>query len=209
LAVATQLYRDFYTTMMMMVKKEDGGQGETSTAVAPVAAVAAIGAAWSRELEEEKQKQSRRKLMDDLAKYDAEQKVQALRLPRGFEAHSIWARMYAPNERLGFHQDPPYCQHALLISLGHAVEFSYARGCPKGVTPPAINCHPTAADKIPEDPAEEGRVHTVRLDSGDAIMFNGTILFHAVTNVHGPETRPAWWDDARYVRLGLQMRAIW
>ena len=55
-------------------------------------------------------------------------------------------------------------------------------------------------------PGKSSEPRQVALASGDGIFFNGSVLYHGVSRVHGPETSPAFWLPKDFVRVGLQMR---
>ena len=58
-------------------------------------------------------------------------------------------------------------------------------------------------------------VHRERLVSGDAILFNGEIIEHAIEQIHLDVPPPPFWCEtmealqggSRFLRVGLQMRA--
>jgi hypothetical protein len=146
-------------------------------------------------------------MADFVTTHNDKQDADVLKLPMKFDAHSIWAPVYNSDTRLGFHQDPVNCHLAFVISIGQAIDFSYSRGTPNGIKPGIA--FPSAADTIPNDiHGEQGLVYTIKLNSGDAIMFNGTVLFHAVTNFYDAKTLPNFWRglNADFCRVGLQMR---
>ncbi|AYV81223.1 MAG: hypothetical protein Harvfovirus21_20 [Harvfovirus sp.] len=126
-----------------------------------------------------------------------------LKYPDVFVAYNIWARCYQFHEALGFHQDPLACSGTVLINCGCAVNFAFSRGKPKGEV--ATITYITETD-LPKE--EDGKVHTLRLESGDAIYFNGSVLFHAITKIH-KDSLPDWWTEKSFVRIGIQMRAYW
>jgi hypothetical protein len=136
-----------------------------------------------------------------------------LKLPAEFDAYSLWARAYAAESRLAFHNDPPKCNGAFIISIGSSIDFSYSRGLPDNGIKPGIH-FPTAGDILPEKlKYEAGLIRTVKINSGDAVYFNGGVLFHAVTKIYidDPSTgevssKPSWWTQKEFVRIGLQMR---
>ncbi|AYV83674.1 MAG: hypothetical protein Hyperionvirus10_10 [Hyperionvirus sp.] len=125
--------------------------------------------------------------------------------PPSFVAHSIWCRFYEPDHLLGWHQDPTNCSWTLLINCGRAADLSFSRGAPRGQV--ATITYITEKD-LEKD--EDGKIYTVSLRSGDAVFFNGSVLFHAITKIHDESTQPAWWPSKEaYVRVGIQMRAYW
>jgi hypothetical protein len=104
----------------------------------------------------------------------------------------VWARLYAGPTALGWHNDPDtgISGWVCLINLGADATFVWRR---------------TAGDAA--------GVQRARLRSGDAILFNGHVLQHAVEAIH-EETCPQFWRNARMklpdgsdlMRVGLQMR---
>ena len=109
----------------------------------------------------------------------------------------VWARLYTGPNALGWHRDPDLGIRAWVvnINLGADATFAWRHG---------------------------GRTHRARLESGDAILFNGGQegLEHAVEEVH--ESRcPNFWRAAMcsdkaplalhgippFIRVGLQCRA--
>jgi alkylated DNA repair dioxygenase AlkB len=148
--------------------------------------------------------QARKEDINDLIdSYNAAQTCLPLKFPDAFTANSLWARAYQADQKLAFHQDPSDCHFAFIISLGRSVDFSYSRGAPAGKSAPIA--YPTPAD-VSDCKLEQGLVHTITLHSGDAIFFNGTVLFHSITKIHGPTTLPEWWNVKDFQRIGLQMR---
>lgn len=79
---------------------------------------------------------------------EAARRHRDLCLPDALATDSLWARMYASDHSLGFHQDPPPCGWVLLINLGAAARFAFY--------------HPSAEDRVVRQ----------TLRSGDA-LFNG------------------------------------
>lgn len=119
----------------------------------------------------------------------------ALQLPDKLETKSLWARMYGTETALGFHQDPPPCGWVMIINLGATARFAFY--------------HPHAPDRLVR----------CSLESGDALLFNGEVLFHGIENIEGEDTLPGWWrevatelgtersiDLSACTRIGLQMR---
>jgi hypothetical protein len=108
-----------------------------------------------------------------------------LGIPNDFDSGSLWARMYGPENGLGFHTDPPGCGWVLVISIGADIDFQYYL-------------------KNSNKPCD------IRIKSGEAVMFNGEILHHGIKKVH--ENTPYWWDETiknvehPFTRIGLQMR---
>jgi hypothetical protein len=96
----------------------------------------------------------------------------------------VWARLYAGPSALGWHRDPDPDIHGwvCLVNLGANTTFSWR---------------------------DTSGTHRVLLSSGDALLFNGHVIEHAVEEVH-ESTCPSFWREAMgdtpFVRVGLQMR---
>ena len=118
--------------------------------------------------------------------------AESLRLPQAlsFGTKTLWARMYGPHTALGFHQDPPPCGWVFLINLGATARFAFY--------------HPLCPE----------RVVRCKLKSGDALLFNGEVLLHAVEAIETESCSQQWWQEmatelgfgADVCRIGLQMR---
>ena len=108
---------------------------------------------------------------------------------------NVWARLYSGSNALGWHRDP---YHGLkgwvcIINLGAGATFAWRHG------------------------GQGAMVHRAQLSSGDALIFNGEILEHAIEEIHDESTCPPYWRDvmdqaalgggANFLRVGLQMRA--
>lgn len=150
------------------------------------------------------------------------QRDRALRIPREFKSRSLFARMYGPHNGLGFHNDPPTNPWVIVVSLGADIDFVYHLGTAAGAGGYSSDGRSARAGGV--------KVHEVRIRSGDAVMFNGLKLAHAVARVGA--NVPPWWaevtalaqtaaasgtrrfgqrgergrGDANFTRIGLQMR---
>jgi len=126
-----------------------------------------------------------------LPELDALEASKKLHIPRNFEAESLIARLWQENGTLGFHVDGAGTGWVMIISIGADIDFEY---------------HRQGAYRPLPDPST---VHTIHVKSGDAVMFNGEVLYHAIKKVHG--NTPDWWSGIvgplkHFTRVGLQMR---
>jgi hypothetical protein len=133
---------------------------------------------------------------DILCYLDELQQDPRLYIPKVFDSKSLWARMYGPQNGLGFHVDPPGCGWVIVISIGADIDFQYYLDTP---------------DVLHSQGFQEPR--TVRIKSGEAIMINGEVLHHGIRRVY--EQTPEWWadvcksiDQCQFTRIGLQMRVF-
>lgn len=113
-----------------------------------------------------------------------------LPLVRQHVFHNVWARLYTEQNALGWHRDPytGIRGWVCILNLGADATLVWRHG------------------------GQGARVQRARLASGDAILFNGAILEHAIEQVHAAETCPPFWrevmgSECAHVRVGLQMRA--
>lgn len=106
-----------------------------------------------------------------------------LHLSKRFNPISLWSRAYKAGEKLGVHLDPGNDNFVFIVNIGRAVSVIIGL---------------TSIEALTATP--------IVLNTGDAIFFNGSVLYHGVSDIHGPETAPQFWDEEDYVRIGLQMR---
>lgn len=152
-------------------------------------------------------KQARNGEVAELADaYNAAQICKELRVPSSFKPSTAMALGYGEASTLGFHKDGGHTAWVFIINLGRSVDFAYSRGAPRGEKTLYQQPHTPIDDA--DDKLEQGLVHTVCLKSGDAILFNGQHLYHAVTRIHGLSSQPLWWSAKDFVRIGLQMREM-
>jgi len=124
---------------------------------------------------------------EELAELAVEAAVESAKvdpsLPATFKPDLCLANFYSAGGRLGMHQDKDESKESLWeglpvvsFSIGDSCDFSYAPVPKRHVDP-----------EIAEFPGEK----TVRLDSGDMLIFGGPsrMVFHAVRRVHS-HTRP-------------------
>ena len=112
-----------------------------------------------------------------------------LQRPEPLAFKNVWARLYTEDNALGWHRDP---YHGLkgwvcIINLGASTVFAWRHG------------------------GHGAMVHRTTLASGDALIFNGEVLEHAIEEVHDEGTCPSFWRELigggqKVVRIGLQMR---
>lgn len=115
-----------------------------------------------------------------------------LRLPEDFHPTAVRGIMYPANGKLHVHQDLRMGP-VLSVSVGRSCEFFFGRAW---------------------EPDDES-TRFVRLDSGDALFFNGQTLPHGVAYLHDDEDAvPQHWSgmkrrgviEGRWDRFNLQMR---
>ena len=108
--------------------------------------------------------------------------INDIKIPIYFDAKGLWALFYKDNNGLGYHQDTPQkSDWAFILTLGAITEMKYY--------------HPSQSKE---------NAHTILLHSGDAIFFNGRVLYHAISKIY-EHTMPDWWEED-YSRVCLQMR---
>jgi alkylated DNA repair dioxygenase AlkB len=107
-----------------------------------------------------------------------------LKCPMKYKPEALYAIVYGAKGALQSHQDGQM-GWVLGLSMGDSCDFFFSKTL-------------------------EGGRHTVRLDSGDLILFNGQTLFHGVTKIHAG-TAPAFFKTkngipANVSRINLQYR---
>jgi len=103
------------------------------------------------------------------------------RAPKKYNPVALNGILYSENGKLQSHQDGVY-GWVLSISIGNSADFFFSTTM--------------AGEKV-----------NIRLDSGDAIIFNGQKLFHGVEKIY-PQSAPNWWREGEYkdCRYNLQFR---
>lgn len=124
----------------------------------------------------------------EIANNNAAQNHGRLSIPLHFDSNWLNASLYTPQNGLQFHVDGAGFGWVMVLSLGADIKFAYSLKQPRDLAYP--------------------EVMTVTVRSGDAALFNGGVLYHAVTKVY--DNTPHWWKQCvpanDWVRVGLQMR---
>lgn len=97
----------------------------------------------------------------------------------------VWARLYAGPHALGWHHDPDEGIQGWVINVNLGADATFAW-------------------------RHAGATHRAKLASGDALLFQGHILEHAIEQIDESSCPPFWREAmsrSNFARVGLQMRA--
>ena len=95
---------------------------------------------------------------------------------------------YQPHSVLDIHQDGPLPLNTMSVALGCACTFVVGGALPKG------------RENYPN--LRTGARVTLRMESGDAVFFDGGSVAHAVPAIHAGSAPPFWEKAARKAGIG-------
>jgi len=98
------------------------------------------------------------------------------KLPGSLKIDNLYAQLYPGSGKAAAHTDP-YLSWVVSISFGAACDFTFGA-------------------------LRSDMKHTIKIGSGDVVVFNGGKVFHSIPKIH-PEEAPKYWKQREVETFGL------